>query len=147
MTGYAKKPRRVRFVIELDVLAYPTRPAFYLELHAQAVAQHLGGTVRSFELVAHDGKCKRPECGCVARDGKHAEIEALPESHEGTDVPVAGRCCSCGQTNEAPQTCRKREDKTHCNHWWDGSPWTQHTRSRRGVRLRTRHDYCTHDPE
>ncbi len=31
-----------------------------------------------------------------------------------------GRCCSCGYEGEKETPCKKREDKTHCEHWWDG---------------------------
>lgn len=31
-----------------------------------------------------------------------------------------GRCCTCGYEGEKETPCKKREDKTHCVHWWDG---------------------------
>jgi hypothetical protein len=33
---------------------------------------------------------------------------------------VAGKCCSCGYDGEDETPCPKREDGTHCDHWWDG---------------------------
>jgi hypothetical protein len=37
-----------------------------------------------------------------------------------TPAPTGGRCCSCGYDGEAETPCEKREDETHCDHWWDG---------------------------
>lgn len=38
--------------------------------------------------------------------------------------PQDGICCACGDTGEHKDgeetECPAREDKTHCNHWWDG---------------------------
>ena len=34
--------------------------------------------------------------------------------------PVDGRCCDCGYEGHEETECPKREDKTHCEHWWDG---------------------------
>ncbi len=35
--------------------------------------------------------------------------------------PIGGTCCSCGDTGPEETECLKRKDKTHCNHWWDGT--------------------------
>lgn len=37
-----------------------------------------------------------------------------------SDKPTYGRCCSCGYTGHVESVCEPRDDKTHCNHWWDG---------------------------
>jgi len=38
-----------------------------------------------------------------------------------TPAPRAGWCCSCGSGPKNIETpCPKREDKIHCEHWWDG---------------------------
>lgn len=34
----------------------------------------------------------------------------------------AGVCCSCGYAGAEETPCHSREDRTHCNHWWDGVP-------------------------
>ncbi len=31
-----------------------------------------------------------------------------------------GVCCACGYDGEEETPCPKREDGTHCEHWWDG---------------------------
>ena len=36
------------------------------------------------------------------------------------EKPVAGRCCGCGYTGEDETPCPKRDDESHCAHWWDG---------------------------
>jgi len=36
-------------------------------------------------------------------------------------APKDGRCCDCGYHGQEETECPKREDKTHCVHWWDGS--------------------------
>ncbi len=33
---------------------------------------------------------------------------------------VDGRCCACGYDEPDETACPKREDETHCVHWWDG---------------------------
>ena len=44
------------------------------------------------------------------------------EPVEKTKEPtVDGKCCSCGYAGKEETTCDKREDKSHCYHWWDGS--------------------------
>jgi len=39
---------------------------------------------------------------------------SLPEAEKG------GTCCACGYSGQEETECTAREDKTHCNHWWDG---------------------------
>lgn len=34
---------------------------------------------------------------------------------------IGGKCCSCGYEGKEETPCPKREDKTHCEHWWDGN--------------------------
>lgn len=34
--------------------------------------------------------------------------------------PENGTCCSCDYNGEEESECPKREDKIHCEHWWDG---------------------------
>jgi hypothetical protein len=41
---------------------------------------------------------------------------ATEESH----LPINGTCCSCGYSGGEETECPAREDKVHCNHWWDG---------------------------
>ncbi len=37
------------------------------------------------------------------------------------DEEKAGWCCTCGEGPGDKETpCPKREDKCHCEHWWDG---------------------------
>lgn len=36
-------------------------------------------------------------------------------------APREGVCCSCGYDGEEETDCPKREDDTHCEHWWDGA--------------------------
>ena len=36
------------------------------------------------------------------------------------DAIKAGRCCCCGYEGQEETECPKRQDKTHCVHWWDG---------------------------
>ena len=74
MTGFSNKMRRSRIVIELTHMSYPKRTEVYLRVAAEAMATHLGGRLESYDLIAHDGPCKRPECGCIKRDGKHEEL-------------------------------------------------------------------------
>ena len=58
----------------------------------------------------YDGMC--PDCADKAEKGADVEVCASRD----------GRCCSCGAddppgTEEYP--CQKREDKTHCIHWYE----------------------------
>ncbi len=32
-----------------------------------------------------------------------------------------GVCCSCGNAEPEETPCLKRGDRTHCEHWWDGT--------------------------
>lgn len=34
--------------------------------------------------------------------------------------PCPGTCCSCGYSGTGETECKSREDRTHCEHWWDG---------------------------
>ena len=34
--------------------------------------------------------------------------------------PKDGTCCDCGDKNPEETPCKKRKDKTHCVHWWEG---------------------------
>jgi len=36
-----------------------------------------------------------------------------------------GTCCSCDYSKKEETPCLKREDETHCVHWWDGTPEEQ----------------------
>lgn len=36
------------------------------------------------------------------------------------EEPLNGTCCSCGYDGPEETPCLKREDGTHCVHWWDG---------------------------
>jgi len=36
------------------------------------------------------------------------------------DTPMLGKCCDCGYEGAEETTCPKREDGSHCVHWWDG---------------------------
>lgn len=31
-----------------------------------------------------------------------------------------GTCCDCGYSGDDETPCEKREDGTHCEHWWEG---------------------------
>jgi hypothetical protein len=33
---------------------------------------------------------------------------------------INGTCCSCGYSGAEETPCQAREDRTHCEHWWDG---------------------------
>ena len=35
-------------------------------------------------------------------------------------IPVDGACCACGNDQPEETPCLKREDHTHCVHWWEG---------------------------
>ena len=37
------------------------------------------------------------------------------------EKPISGICCSCGYSGKEETPCSQREDKTHCEHWWDGA--------------------------
>jgi hypothetical protein len=32
----------------------------------------------------------------------------------------SGACCACGYRGRAETECNSREDKAHCDCWWDG---------------------------
>jgi hypothetical protein len=34
-------------------------------------------------------------------------------------TPKDGVCCSCGYSGNEQTKCQKREDRTHCVHWWE----------------------------
>ncbi len=40
--------------------------------------------------------------------------------YPGYERPIGGICCQCGYGSPGETPCSKREDGTHCNHWWDG---------------------------
>ena len=35
-------------------------------------------------------------------------------------VEMGGRCCACGYMGGEETACAQRDDKTHCEHWYDG---------------------------
>ena len=62
------------------------------------------------------------ECMERARTYAHAidlSRGALRDLGHGKD-PSDGKCCDCGYTGGSETPCEAREDKTHCEHWWDG---------------------------
>jgi len=34
---------------------------------------------------------------------------------------IYGTCCSCGYSGQEETECLNREDKTHCECWWEGT--------------------------
>lgn len=40
--------------------------------------------------------------------------------YDGYEGPLEGVCCQCAYAGEEETPCPKRDDETHCNHWWDG---------------------------
>jgi len=55
-------------------------------------------------------------------------------STDPTDVVRDGQCCSCQYEGTEETACERRDDKTHCVHWWDG-PSTNNTVSEKIGRL------------
>lgn len=54
-------------------------------------------------------------------------VEGQQAPHIGGEVVIAkpipmmlGTCCACGNSEPEETPCPKREDRTHCNCWWDG---------------------------
>lgn len=47
-----------------------------------------------------------------------------PTEHELDSVVallgIDGVCCSCGYDGQRETECKQRDDRTHCEHWWDG---------------------------
>lgn len=48
-----------------------------------------------------------------------AKAKEKPE-HKEQDEAKDGVCCSCGYEGQDETPCPAREDKIHCEHWWDG---------------------------
>jgi hypothetical protein len=55
----------------------------------------------------------------LRRLAKEAQVEPQPAS-SAERTPVDGTCCSCGYNGAEDTPCQAREDRTHCEHWWDG---------------------------
>ena len=60
------------------------------------------------------------------RRGRYAEFPPLPvdvflKNYTAQSEPLGlpGRCCSCGYSGEEETECTGRDDKTHCDHWWE----------------------------
>ena len=34
--------------------------------------------------------------------------------------PKNGKCCACSYEGEKETVCSERDDRAHCEHWWDG---------------------------
>ena len=56
-----------------------------------------------------------------AADNARDEKLRLDLKHGAVTMPSSGVCCSCGYSGEEETECPKREDKTHCEHWWEGA--------------------------
>lgn len=56
--------------------------------------------------------------------GHNSSMEAVAQIIEsgrcGMEKPEVGKCCSCGYDGNSEQVCYRREDTTHCDHWWEG---------------------------
>jgi len=54
---------------------------------------------------------------CIASRRRRPKVDQIfkkPESRDGT-------CCACGSNKATDgQECPKREDGSHCRHWWEG---------------------------
>ncbi len=44
-----------------------------------------------------------------------------------SNLRISGKCCDCGYIGEKETKCPNREDKTHCECWWDGPDQIQTT--------------------
>ena len=52
--------------------------------------------------------------------GHSPEFEKMYAEQRTQAKPVNGTCCSCGDSAPEETPCPKREEGTHCMHWWDG---------------------------
>ena len=57
----------------------------------------------------------------IARGAIQRSLRHYIAKQRGLNVPATpGVCCDCGYEGREETPCTKREDGTHCEHWWDG---------------------------
>lgn len=83
-------------------------------------------------FVTKTGRPQRLACDLrfrTLRLGACEEAEAAERGSAATaptsQKPVNGTCCSCSYAGAEETPCEAREDRTHCEHWWDGSDGDQ----------------------
>lgn len=69
---------------------------------------------------AVDGRIVEAALWAVAREFYVRQDDDGAPAHTPNEQTKDGRCCSCGYDGEVETPCLKREDETHCEHWWDG---------------------------
>ena len=70
-------------------------------------------------IAVKDGFQSRKELFDFFRDVYGLPFEGLLIEWDFMSIP-GGTCCSCGYAGQEETECPKREDRTHCVHWWDG---------------------------